>query len=128
MSIGEIFDLVGWLGLSGIIAGLLVLVYFYFNFIAPLCKRIKAIFKKLENFSDDWFGEPARKGRGRILGVMERLSNIDGQLQNNGGTSVKDAVDRIEIRVNEIDERLADGDKQFNELFSEIKKIQKDFY
>jgi hypothetical protein len=128
MSIGEIFDFVGWFGLGSIVAGLLILVYLYFNFIAPLCKRIKAIFEKLENFSDDWFGEPARKGRRRILGVMERLSNIDGQLQNNGGTSVKDAVDRIEIRVNEIDERLADGDKQFNELFSEIKKIQKDFY
>jgi hypothetical protein len=27
---------------------------------------------------------------------MERLNRLDGELSNNGGTSVKDAIDRIE--------------------------------
>jgi hypothetical protein len=128
MSIGEIFELVDWFGLGAWAAIIGVAVYIYFKFIGPICKRIKAIFKKLEHFSDDWFGEAARPGRGRVPGVMERLNNIDGQLKNNGGTSVKDAVDRIEIRVNEIDGRLTEGDQKFDQLFKQNKKIEKDFY
>jgi hypothetical protein len=90
--------------------------------------KYRKIFKSLNSFIRDWHGTAQEPGRGRVPGVMERLNNIDGQLKNNGGSSVKDAVDRIEIRVNEIDERLADGDKKFDELFEQIKKIQKDFY
>jgi hypothetical protein len=90
--------------------------------------KYRKIFQNLTSFVRDWHGSPEEPGRSRVPGVMERLNNIDGQLKNNGGSSVKDAVDRIEIRVNEIDERLADGDKKFDDLFRQIKKIQKDFY
>jgi hypothetical protein len=90
--------------------------------------KYRKIFKNLNSFIRDWHGTPKEPGRSRVPGVMERLNDIDGQLKNNGGSSVKDAVDRIEIRVNEIDERLADGDKKFDELFKQINKIQKDIY
>ena len=76
----------------------------------------------------DWSGEEERPGRSRVAGVMERLNEIDGALKNNGGTSVKDAVDRIEIRVNEIDDRLYDGDKKFGDIYDELKRIKKDLY
>ena len=76
----------------------------------------------------DWAGEDAKPGRSRVPGVMERLNEIDGALKNNGGTSVKDAVDRIEIRVNEIDDRLADGDQKFNDIHTELTRIKKDLY
>jgi hypothetical protein len=90
--------------------------------------KYRKIFKNLTSFVRDWHGTAEEPGRSRVPGVMERLNDIDGQLKNNGGSSVKDAVDRIEIRVNEIDERLAEGDKKFDDLFRQIKKIQKDFY
>jgi hypothetical protein len=79
----------------------------------------------------DWAGDEARAGRDRVPGVMERLNAIDGELKNNGGSSVKDAVDRIEINVNEIsdrtgkiDLRLSDGDKRFDQIERRIKKLE----
>jgi hypothetical protein len=96
--------------------------------IAPIVKKIKELLHNLEDFIRDWAGTPAEPGRDRVPGVMERLNEIDGQLKNNGGSSIKDAVDRIEIRVNEIDDRLAEGDKKFNEIHESIKEIKKDIY
>jgi hypothetical protein len=40
--------------------------------------------------------EEASPGRARVPGVMERLNRLDGELSNNGGSSVKDAIERIE--------------------------------
>lgn len=67
----------------------------------------------------DWAGEPARAGRDATPGVMERLNNIDGALKNNGGTSIKDAVDRIE-------KRLEEGDIRFDNISSRLEEIEKD--
>jgi hypothetical protein len=99
--------------------------------IVPTRNKIKAMIDNLENFMIDWSGEEARPGRDRRPGVMERLNEIDGQLKNNGGTSVKDAVDRIEIHVGEIhdkihqvDERLADGDQQFEKIEQRLKGLE----
>jgi len=96
--------------------------------IAPLVKRARTFTENIEHFIRDWSGTDSEPGRDRVPGVMERLNDIDGQLKNNGGSSVKDTVDRIEIRVNEIDIRLVDGDKRFDDIYNEIKSIKKDFY
>ena len=50
----------------------------------------------LEKFRRDWEGEPGGPGRDAVPGVMERLNRLDGELSNNGGSSMKDAIDRIE--------------------------------
>jgi hypothetical protein len=84
--------------------------------IAPAVKRIKQIGKDLDNFIEDWHGTPAREGRDAIPGVMQRLNNIDGELTHNGGSSVKDAVQRIESGIIKINHRLEEGDKKFNEI------------
>lgn len=48
---------------------------------------------------DDWKGEPARPGvRGR-MGVMERLDSIERELHPNGGSSLRDAVNRLEANL-----------------------------
>jgi hypothetical protein len=94
------------------------------KFIIPFVKRIKKWLNSLELFMIDWAGEEARPGRDRVPGVMERLNAIDGELKNNGGSSVKDAVDRIEIKINEMDERLLSGDKTFNEIADRLKKLE----
>lgn len=109
--------------------GLVLTTWFLIvKFISPLVKRIGFWINTWEGFMRDWSGEEERPGRARVPGVMERLNEIDGALKNNGGSSIKDAVDRIEIRVNEIDDRLADGDKKFDDIYTELKRIKKDLY
>jgi hypothetical protein len=99
--------------------------------IIPGVKRVKLWFENWDRFMIDWAGEEPRAGRDRVPGVMERLNAIDGELKNNGGSSVKDAVDRIEIRVEEIsnrtgqiDLRLQEGDKRFDQIERRIKKLE----
>jgi hypothetical protein len=92
--------------------------------IVPTRNKVKKALDNLDNFLTDWAGEEARPGRGRVPGVMERLNEIDGALKNNGGSSVKDAVDRIEIKINEVDERLSVGDEKFTEIANRLKSLE----
>lgn len=91
--------------------------------IAPAVKRIKEIGQNLDNFIEDWHGTPARDGRDAVPGVMDRLNKIDGELTHNGGSSVKDAVARIESGIIRINERLEEGDKKFNEIEDRLEDI-----
>lgn len=84
--------------------------------IAPAAKKVKEISEHLDNFLEDWKGVPERDGRDAIPGVMQRLNKIDGELTHNGGSSVKDAVARIEKAVVKINERLEEGDEKFDEI------------
>ena len=79
--------------ITGAMASAIVSVYFV---TAPSVKRIRSMMEWLERFRRDWEGEPGGPGRDSVPGVMERLNRLDGELSNNGGTSVKDAIDRIE--------------------------------
>lgn len=79
--------------IAGAIASAIASVYFV---TAPSVKRIRSMMEWLERFRRDWEGEPGGPGRDRVPGVMERLNRLDGELSNNGGTSIKDAIERIE--------------------------------
>ena len=103
----------------------------YFKIIVPFGSRIKKWITTWEGFMDDWSGEEARPGRDRVPGVMERLNDIDGELKRNGGSSIKDSVDRIETNVNEISEtqkgikdRLEQGDKRFNKIEERLGNLE----
>jgi len=103
----------------------------YFKIIVPFGSRIKKWITTWEGFMDDWSGEEARPGRDRVPGVMERLNDIDGELKRNGGSSIKDSVDRIETNVNEISEtqkgikdRLEQGDKRFNKIEERLDNLE----
>jgi hypothetical protein len=114
--------------IAGPIITILTAWFLIAKLLMPVIKKTKDLYNTWESFIRDWSGEEQSPGRDRIPGVMERLNQIDGQLKNNGGSSVKDAVDRIEIRINEIDDRLVEGDKKFDEIHNELKRIQKDLY
>ena len=86
------------------------------SIVLPVWKRFKAFMDAWDTFMRDWAGEPARKGRSKVPGVMERLNKLDGELSHNGGSSIKDAVKRIENKLVEIDERLEDGNERFRRL------------
>jgi hypothetical protein len=103
---------------SGWIATILGAWFAIATFINPFFKKIKKLIAALEQFIEDWAGTPAKPGRGEVHGVMERLNRIDGELRNNGGSSLKDAVDRIEAR-------LESGDFAFIEIQKEIQDIKK---
>lgn len=78
---------------AGATASALASVYFV---IAPSVRKIRSMMEWLEKFRRDWEGEPGGPGRDPVPGVMERLNRLDGELSNNGGSSVKDAIERIE--------------------------------
>jgi predicted PurR-regulated permease PerM len=81
------------IGVLAAILGLLVLVG---RVVYPIWIGTKTIVEWLEKFRRDWEGEDAEPGRDRVPGVMERLNKLDGELSHNGGSSLKDAVERIE--------------------------------
>jgi hypothetical protein len=83
-------------------------------------RRIKRAANRVEEFVDDWTGEPARPGVEARPGVMERLGGmeqrlggiercgadtarrverIEHELHPNSGTSVRDALDRVEAAL-----------------------------
>ena len=90
-------------GVAAAILGLIVLVG---RVVYPPLKTIKTFFDWLEKFRRDWEGEEAEPGRDRTPGVMERLNRLDGELSNNGGSSLKDAVQRIETTLSIIEEKI----------------------
>lgn len=62
--------------------------------------------RRIDVFLDDWYGEPARPGQPARPGVPERLEAIENrvgrvetQLRPNGGSTLRDAVARIEETV-----------------------------
>lgn len=68
--------------------------------------EISRFFKKINNFIDDFAGEPARDGVAARPGVMARLERIEHEVTTNSGTSIKDAVKRIEANQEEMKKHL----------------------
>ena len=85
--------------------------------IRPVIRTMKSLVRAWTAFLEDWNGSEAEPGRDRVPGVMERLNKIDGELSHNGGSSIKDAVSRIE-------KRLETGDKNFSDLYKRVKSIE----
>lgn len=57
--------------------------------------------RNITNLRDDLLGEPARAGVPRRPGVVERLGLIEKELHPNGGTSMRDAINRVERGLEE---------------------------
>ena len=87
---------------------------------SPLVKKTKHLIDSLSRFTVDWFGEEAAPGRDAVPGVMERLNNIDGELKHNGGSTMKDAIKRIENKLKAIDARLDEGNQRFENLENKV--------
>ncbi len=84
-----------------------------FGVLAVLWRAIRRITQAVENFSEDWQGTPARPGVPARPGMMERVGGIEQsvggierrvgaiehELHPNSGSSLRDAVDRVEEHV-----------------------------
>jgi hypothetical protein len=90
---------------AGATASALASVFFV---IAPTVRKTRSMMDWLEKFRRDWEGEPGGPGRDPVPGVMERLNRLDGELSNNGGSSLKDAIQRIEKRLGTTNEFTQD--------------------
>jgi hypothetical protein len=96
------------------LAGALVL---FGGAMAVIVKTIRwgiAVARKIDEFLDDWVGEPARHGRAAVPGVMERLVSLEDkvntvahEVQPNSGTSLKDQITRIEEHTSPAESRPA---------------------
>ena len=88
--------------------------------ISPLAKKTKKLMEALDLFTKDWFGDDGDALHPRKPGMLERMRSVEGELKHNGGSSIKDAVKRIENKLTEIDARLDAGALRFDELEKRI--------
>ena len=89
-----------------VVAAILGLIVLAGRVVYPPLKTIKIFLDWLDKFRRDWEGEESEPGRDRVPGVMERLNRLDGELSNNGGSSLKDSVQRIESTLSVIEEKM----------------------
>ena len=101
--------------IAGIIVAITGAIIGIQQVVLPLVRKIKMMFTTWSDFVRDWNGEPAAPGRDEVPGVMQRLNKLDGELTNNGGSSLKDAVCRLEVANKELHNRLDDAEKQRKE-------------
>jgi len=90
------------------------------RFVVPGVRRINAFLDWQDSFKADWQGEPARAGRDKVPGVMERLNKLDGELSRNGGTSMKDVLERTQRDVQNLGKRVAKIEEQQQNLSDAI--------
>lgn len=64
-------------------------------------KPLRKLSRQNDEFREDWYGQPARPGREAQPGVMERLGNIEKELHPNGGGTLRDAINRLEKRLDD---------------------------
>ncbi|MFJ7523968.1 hypothetical protein ACIQ1S_03500 [Streptomyces griseus] len=72
-------------------------------------RSVRRIGGKVENFVDDWQGTDPRPGVPARLGVMsrlgaieDRLARVEHELHPNSGSSLRDAVDRVDERTRQL--------------------------
>lgn len=74
-------------------------------FVMKVVRPVRRAWRRLDDFLGDWFGEPARPGQSARPGVMERLARVEERTAELkpafGGSSLADAVNRIEEKVSE---------------------------
>lgn len=66
-----------------------------------IAKPLRKLSRDNDEFREDWYGQPARPGRGAQAGVMQRLESIEAQMHPNGGSTLRDAVTQIATRLDD---------------------------
>ena len=94
-----------WIGLA--LLGLAALAWFF--------KKVLPIVRRVTHFLDDVLGEPARPGFEARPGLMERMAiqeadirEVKHEVTYNHGSSLKDAMRRVESSVASVDARLTE--------------------
>ena len=88
-----------------------------------LLRPLKRQADRIEMFWEDWNGTDARPGHSAVPGVMDRLASIDGELQRNGGNSLKD---QVAATVHKVDQLAAQNAAEHVDLGRQIKSVKDD--
>lgn len=99
----SVVDLLFWVTAISAVLGLFVAVV---KIIGPPFRAMKSTIDWLEEFRESWEGSPAAPGRSAVPGVLERLNRIDGELNHNSGSSIKDAVVSISESIVDLREQV----------------------
>lgn len=89
---GPIDQIAIWCAVLAAIAGGAALLW-------RLLRGIRALINRVDQFLEDWIGVPDRPGVPGRRGVMERLEWVEHELKPNSGTSLRDAVNRVEKQL-----------------------------
>lgn len=89
-----------------VVAGLVTITTFIRLALWPVIREVRELMQWWRKFQRDWDGTPEEAGRDAVPGVMARLNMIDGELQRNGGESVKDKVNQTHRIVMTLEERV----------------------
>lgn len=100
------------MGIAAIIIGITGAILGLTQVVLPLWRKVNKLFDTWASFVRDWNGEPAEPGREAVPGVMERLNKLDGELSHNGGSSLKDAVDRLEKNQDRLFRKIEEAENQ----------------
>ena len=105
------------------LAGLIAVVTTIVAAVWALLRPLKRQADRIEMFWSDWNGTDARPGHSAVPGVMDRLASIDGELQRNGGNSMKDQVYATSRKV---DVLSAQNAAEHVDLGRQIKSVKDD--
>jgi len=111
--------ILSWAAAIIAVGGALGVLWKIFN---PLVVKTKKLMEALDLFTKDWFGDEGDALHPRRPGMLERMRSVEAELKHNGGSSIKDAVKRIENKLTEIDARLDAGALRFDELEKRIEE------
>ncbi|MFI6329848.1 hypothetical protein ACIBBG_16295 [Micromonospora chersina] len=81
---------------AGIVLGVIVTAL---TLAVMVGKPLRRLARQNDEFREDWYGSPARPGRSAVPGVPERLSLIEKELKPNSGSTLRDAIGRLETRL-----------------------------
>lgn len=72
-----------------------------FGSLATLGVAWTKMVRPIQQLVEDWKGEPARPQDGIVErpGMMKRMALVEAEMRTNHGTSLRDAVDRIETNM-----------------------------
>ena len=101
-------------------AGLISAVAVIVGAVWALLRPLKHQADRIEMFWSDWNGTPQRPGHSAVPGVMDRLASIDGELQRNGGNSLKD---QVAATVHKVDQLAAQNAAEHVDLGDRIQSI-----
>jgi hypothetical protein len=90
----------------------------------PIWRETQDLFVWWRKFQRDWDGEDAEPGRARVPGVMERLNQMDGQLQRNGGESLKDKVCDTHRLAQHLSDRMVEVESRQKEIADRVVHIE----
>lgn len=105
------------------LAGLISVIAVIVGPVWAMLKPLKRQADRIEAFWVDWNGTPSGPGRSAVPGVMERLQSIDGELQHNGGNSLKDKV--LE-NSRKLDELAQQNKSEHTSLTGQIDAVSKE--